>query len=346
MSQVFIGILYAILEVVAVSLLFLYKLDFSPLPLFIITSGILGYGAVRMGSAMLITISSATASLCAAFSIRDIYQFAYHSINHGRTPDNPTSMRMSTPNLATHFVIALVALVEVILACVMQALFLKALIRTVAGIFNKMEFPKALKWLHLITIGQIILSAGIILFGFVIFLTRTEFLVVFGDYSISMGLLLLASGILSLFVVRRPVLLLPSIATQLVTLTLIWQQSDEFAYLIMNYLDIPPDLSSAPGDPTQGGSKEGPSGGISSLSFLNFGLFMTYFFLCGASILLQGAVLEGTRFMKLDANPSKFQELVSMGMKQGTVTTELNEFVDEEKNAIGDEEKNGVLVDA
>lgn len=74
-----IGVVYLIFEILAVSLFFLYKLDFNPLPILLLILGILMFFAFRESSPLLLSAIIPINFLTMAFCARDIYLFVFHT---------------------------------------------------------------------------------------------------------------------------------------------------------------------------------------------------------------------------------------------------------------------------
>lgn len=155
-AQLTLGILYAILEAVSAGLYIAYRMDFSPLPLLVIGGGLLGYGAVKRGSLGLLSLTVGISAYCASHSLRDIYVFVYHAASGGAVPaDGPSLVSFTGGTLAMHFAVAVLALIELVIAVGLVYLASAAVAGSVHLLINRIKLAGLLTVLKALSATQV-----------------------------------------------------------------------------------------------------------------------------------------------------------------------------------------------
>lgn len=295
--QCILALVYAVVDIMAIGLFLMYKLDFTPLPLFILAQGIFTYFALHNRSPLMLSVGVVVGTFCAVYSIRDIYLFVYH-VTVAATPDSISTVAMSGAKLSVHLCLVTVAIVEICVSLWLTIISLRVMMSCIRIAYNRVEVSFSLYCLRVIGVIKICVSLSIIAMGFMLFLGSALFVETFGDLSITKGVLMLVTSSLLLLQEKRPVLLLYTLFMQIFLFTLILMQADSLAYFIDNHLGLPEDSAKTELILDLNVAKQLDTKNQHSitLSFVNFALFLFHFLSDGIAVLLLARVLEICQF--------------------------------------------------
>uniref|UniRef100_A0A5S6Q8N7 Uncharacterized protein n=1 Tax=Trichuris muris TaxID=70415 RepID=A0A5S6Q8N7_TRIMR len=241
--QVAVGIAYALLDLMAVGLFFMYKIDFTPLPAFILCSGLFAHCGFRKGCPILLVLTVIMGYFGIPYCFRDVYLFIFHvSTTMRRTHVSVPASRLTGSNLAVHMLLFLLAIAQIITSFFLVIRTLKTLAMHWRLITAEKDsgsgispFLRPFAWLQLLT-GSIQ-----IVLGSQIFFNRSSLIQLYGDESIMKGMLLCFAAVLLVVSLKYEILLPCSFLAQSVLLSVLLIQMDSDAGIIHNYFDfIPP----------------------------------------------------------------------------------------------------------
>lgn len=317
-AQIVIGILYALTEILAVSMYFMYKLDFTPAPIFVLVSGIFAYVTLRMSYPSYVATTSALLSISAATSCRDVYLFVYHSLRDS-APDTRGDLigRYTGANLTVHLLEALLALSSVAIGIALIVLYTAAMSANNSVNFN-FASKRNLRNQFWLSIAEIILGVILVGVGFKLLVGDQLYVEDFGDRAVVIGLLILASGIFGVLSRQYPHMYLVSVALHLSSFCLLWQESDRITYLIDYYArwTAAPDLISIA---MEASKLDEYSLGLAYCSLL---FLLIFYFLSGFYLLMAGPTLEYCQYGPIPLTVLTEEDITHSGTIKGSETEE------------------------
>jgi len=325
-AQMVIGVLYALTEILAVSMYFMYKLDFTPAPIFVLISGIFAYVTLRMSYPPYVASTTALLGIAAATSCRDVYLFAYHSLKES-TPD--LIGRSTGANLTVHLLEALLALSSVGISIALMVLYTAAMSANNAISFN-FASSKNIRHQFNVSLAEIVVAIVLCGIGFDHLVGKQLYLEDFGDRNVVLSVLFLISGIFGIRSRTNPHTYLSSVALHFSSFLLLWQESDRLTYLIDYYArwSAQPTLISIAMDASKLDETS------LALTFVSLLIMLALYFLSGFYLLMACPTLEYCQFGPIPLTVLT-QEDITNGESITTSHTEETLMQPDDTNLVG-----------
>ncbi|KFD58282.1 hypothetical protein M514_01045 [Trichuris suis] len=288
--QMVVGIAYALLDLLAVGLFFMYKIDYTPLPAFIICGGLFAHCGFRKGCPLLLVLTVIMGYFGIPYCFRDVYLFIFHvSIFMKSTHVNVPASRLTGPNLTVHMLLFLLALTQIITSFFLTIRTMKTLAMYWRLVIAKKEKAnsisavlKYLAWL------QLLMGSVQTVLGGQIFFNRSSVIQLYGDGSVIKGMLLCLAAVLLLASLKYETLFLCSFFAQSALLTILLIQLDSDATLMHNYFDFtPPSLTARR---------------LMNLGYANFAVCLMMTLICAVITYKLVTLLDGFSMEKIEKN--------------------------------------------
>ncbi|CDW54156.1 hypothetical protein TTRE_0000242601 [Trichuris trichiura] len=288
--QTVVGITYALLDLLAVGLFFMYKIDYTPLPAFIICSGLFAHYGFRKGCPLLLVLTVIMGYFGIPYCFRDAYLFIFHvSTLMKSTHVNVPASRLTGPNLTVHMLLFLLALTQIITSFFLTirtmktlAMYWRLVIAKKRKLISISAVLKHLAWL------QLLMGSIQTVLGGQIFFNRSSAIQLYGDGSIMKGMLLCLAAVLLLVSLKYEVLLLCSFFAQSALLAILLIQLDSDATLMHNYFDFTPPSST--------------SMRLMNLGYANFAVCLMITLICAIITYELVSLLDGFSMEKIEKN--------------------------------------------
>ncbi|KRY69448.1 hypothetical protein T4B_7448 [Trichinella pseudospiralis] len=231
--QTVLGLVYALLDVLAVGMFYMYKLDFTPLPVFVVCSGLLTLR--RWNESTVVALAAGVSLFCLPYAFRDVYLFIFHTAwSISPSSVRVVASRMTGTNLAVHMALFLIALLELAISLFLLLSALKTLAskwRLVPNGPGQLA-GTILKLLRLLAIFQTFTGSVEVGVGGRLFTSHAKSpktAALCGDGSIVRGTLIAGAGALLFTAVSRPSLLRCALLVQAAVLVATFAQLDAVA---------------------------------------------------------------------------------------------------------------------
>ncbi|KRY09741.1 hypothetical protein T12_8170 [Trichinella patagoniensis] len=231
--QTLLGLAYALLDVLAVGMFYMYKLDFTPLPVFVVCSGLLTLR--RWNESTVVALAASVSFFCLPYAFRDVYLFIFHTAwSISPSSVRVVASRMTGSNLAVHMALFLIALLELAISFFLLLSALKTLTTKWRLVPNGPgQLGGAIfKLLRLLAICQTLTGSVEVGVGGRLFTSHAKspkLTALCGDGSIVRGTLVAGAGALLFAALGRPPLLRCALLVQAAVLVATFAQLDPVA---------------------------------------------------------------------------------------------------------------------